>query len=187
MIQGNRISATNVHLKLTIATFGYQTSTNSYVRDSNHRGKRLKIFKRDRPDRLPRGRRIKLVLRLHASEFLLIGIVGCYCVPTVAGWIIGAGGGIGSYGRNVNQTAQRGTQGAYTGSKAMIGEAQVLLPVISFDVSKGHSLKGSKFPPVEKEISISGKFIFHRWKDNFPLVEIRRVPNSRLTHNKMNE
>ena len=147
-----------------IATLSYQTSANSFVRDSNYRGKRLKIFKRDRPDRLPRGRRIKLVLRLHASEFLLIGIVGCYCVPTVAGWIIGAGGGIGSYGRNVNQTVQRGAQGAYTGSKAMVGGAQVLLPVMSFDVSKGHSLKGSRFPP----------------------LEIRRVPNSRLTHNKMN-
>ncbi|MCE8181381.1 hypothetical protein JFY66_09105 [Porphyromonas gingivalis] len=106
-----------------------------------------------------------MVLRLHASEFLLIGIVGCYCVPAVAGWIVGAGGGIGSYGRNVNQTAQRGTQGAYTGSKVMVGGAQVLLPVISLNVSKGHSLKGSKFP----------------------LVEILRVPNGRLTHNKMNE
>ena len=115
--------------------------------------------------RLPQGRRIKLVLRFHSSEFLLIGIAGCYCVPTVAGWIIGAGGGIGSYGRNVNQTAQRGTQGAYTGSKAMVGEAQVLLPVMSFDVSKGHSLKRSRFPP----------------------VEIRRLPNSCLTHNKKNE
>ena len=104
----------------------------------------------------------------------------------VAGWIIGAGGGIGSYGRNVNQTAQRGTS-AYTGSKAMIGGAQVLLPVMSLDVSKGHSLKGSKFPPLEKEISTGGKFIFHRWKDNFPFLEIRRVPNGRLTHNKMNE
>ena len=69
----------------------------------------------------------------------------------------------------------------------MIGGAQVLLPVMSFDVSKGHSLKGSKFPPVEKEVSTSGKFIFHWWKDSFPLVEIRRVPNSRLTHNKKNE
>ena len=105
----------------------------------------------------------------------------------VAGWIIGAGGGIGSYGRNVNQTAQRGTQGAYTGSKAMVGGAQVLLPVTSLDVSKGHSLKGSKFPLVEKEVSTGGKFIFHRWKDSFPLVEIRRVPNSRLTHNKKNK
>ncbi|WP_088529134.1 hypothetical protein, partial [Porphyromonas gingivalis] len=78
-----------------------------------------------------------MVLRLHSSKFLLIGIVGCYCVLTVAGWIIGAGGVVGSYGRNVNQTAQRGTQGAYTGSKAMIGEAQVLLPITSLDVSKG--------------------------------------------------
>ena len=164
-----------------------KTSTNSYIRDSNHRGKRLKIFKRDRPDRLPRGRRIKLVLRLHSSKFLLIGIIGCYCVPMVAGWIIGAGGGIGSYGRNVNQTAQRGTQGAYTGSKAMIGGAQVLLPVMSLNVSKGHSLKRSRFPSVEKEVSTGGKFIFHWWKDNFPPVEIRRMPNSRLTHNKMNE
>ncbi|WP_256962663.1 hypothetical protein [Porphyromonas gingivalis] len=149
----------------------------------NYRGKKLKIFKRNRPDKLPRGQRIKLVLRLHASEFLLIGIAGYYCVPTLAGWIIGAGGGIGSYGCNVNQTAQRGTQGAYTGSKAMIGGAQVLLPVMSSDVSKGHSLKRRRFPPVEKEISTSGKFIFHQWKDSFPLVEIRRVPNGRLTHN----
>ncbi len=123
----------------------------------NYRGKKLKIFKRNRPDKLPRGRRIKLVLRLHASEFLLIGIVGCYCVPTVAGWIIGAGGGIGWYGRNVNQTPQRGTQGAYTGRKVMVGGAQVLLPVMSSDVSKGHSLKRRRFPPVEKEISTSGK------------------------------
>ncbi|WP_077070233.1 hypothetical protein, partial [Porphyromonas gingivalis] len=73
------------------------------------------------------------------------------------GWIIGAGGGIGSYGRNVNQTAQRGAQGAYTGCKAMVGGAQVLLPVMSFDVSKGHSLKRSRFPPMEKEFSIGGK------------------------------
>ena len=50
--------------------------------------------------------------------FFLIGIVGYFCVPTVAGWIIEAGGGIGSYGRNVNQTAQHGAQGAYTGGKA---------------------------------------------------------------------
>ncbi|WP_256824640.1 hypothetical protein [Porphyromonas gingivalis] len=126
-------------------------------------------------------------MRLHSSKFLLIGIVGCYCVPTVAGWIIGVGSGIGSYGRNVNQTAQRGTQGAYTGSKAMAGGAQVLLPITSLDVSKGHSLKGSKFPLLEKEVSTSGKFIFHQWKDSFPPLEIRRVPNGRLTHNKMNE
>lgn len=49
--------------------------------------------------------------------FFIIGIIGYFCVPTVAGWIIEAGGGIGSYGRNVNQTAQRGVQGAYSGAK----------------------------------------------------------------------
>ncbi|BAK26196.1 hypothetical protein PGTDC60_2054 [Porphyromonas gingivalis TDC60] len=33
-----------------------------------------------------------------------------------------------------------------------------MLPAVtSLDVSKGHSLKGSKFPPVEKEVSTSGK------------------------------
>ncbi|ERJ88074.1 hypothetical protein HMPREF1989_00441 [Porphyromonas gingivalis F0566] len=32
-----------------------KTSANPYVRDPNHRGKRVKIFKRDRPDRLPPG------------------------------------------------------------------------------------------------------------------------------------
>ena len=78
-----------------------------------------------------------MVLRFHSSEFLLIGIAGYYCVPMVAGWIIGAGGGIGSYGRNVNQTPQRGTQDAYTGSEAMVGGAQVLLTVMSLNVSKG--------------------------------------------------
>ena len=82
----------------------------------------------------------------------------------VAGWIIGAGGGIGLYGRNVNQTAQRGAQGVYTGCKAMVGGAQVLLPVMSFDVSKGHSLKGSKFPLVENKLSTGGKIAFHLWK-----------------------
>ena len=164
--RGNRISATNVHLKLMIATLGYQTSTNSFVRDSNYRGKRLKIFKRDRPTICP------IWDPWYYIVFLLIGIVGCYCVPTVAGWIIGAGGSIGSYGRNVNQTPQRGTQGAYTGRKVMVGGAQVLLPVMSSDVSKGHSLKRRRFPLVEKEVSTDGKFIFHWWKDNFPLVEI---------------
>ena len=50
--------------------------------------------------------------------FFLIGIVGYFCVPTVAGWIIEAGGGIGAYGRNVNSVAKSGAQGAYTGGKA---------------------------------------------------------------------
>lgn len=49
--------------------------------------------------------------------FFLIGIVGYFSVPTVAGWIIEAGGGIGSYGRNVNQAGKAGAQKAYASGK----------------------------------------------------------------------
>lgn len=38
--------------------------------------------------------------------FMLIGIIGYFTVPTVAGWIIQAGG-MGNYGRNVNNTASK--------------------------------------------------------------------------------
>ena len=73
--------------------------------------------------------------------FFLIGIVGDFCVPTVAGWIIEAGGGIGSYGRNVNQTAQRGAQGAYTGSKALAGGAGAVVGNVGGRL-KGMLIKG---------------------------------------------
>ena len=40
-----------------------------------------------------------------------------------------------------------------------------MLPAVtSLDVSKGHSLKGSKFPPVESLFSTGGKIAFHLWK-----------------------
>jgi len=39
--------------------------------------------------------------------FLIIGIIGYFTIPTVAGWIIQAGG-MGSYGRGVTQLAGRG-------------------------------------------------------------------------------
>ena len=45
--------------------------------------------------------------------FMIIGIIGYFTIPTVAGWIIQAGG-MGSYGRNVNQTA--GRAGSMAGS-----------------------------------------------------------------------
>lgn len=44
--------------------------------------------------------------------FLVIGIVGYFTVPTVAGWIIQAGGGVGNYNKNIN------TAGALAGSVA---------------------------------------------------------------------
>ena len=38
--------------------------------------------------------------------FMLIGIIGYFTVPTVAGWIVQAGGG-GNYNRNINRTATK--------------------------------------------------------------------------------
>ena len=39
--------------------------------------------------------------------FMIIGIIGYFTIPTVAGWIIQAGG-MGSYNRNVNNAAMQG-------------------------------------------------------------------------------
>lgn len=56
--------------------------------------------------------------------FLIIGIIGYFTIPTVAGWIVQAGGGAGNYGKNVNQTASRtgsiagGAAGAAVGNVA---------------------------------------------------------------------
>jgi conjugative transposon TraJ protein len=47
--------------------------------------------------------------------FLIIGIVGYFTIPTVAGWIISAGG-MGNLGKNVNQTAVKA--GAIAGGAA---------------------------------------------------------------------
>lgn len=47
--------------------------------------------------------------------FLIIGIVGYFTIPTVAGWIISAGG-MGNFGKNVNNTATR--TGAMVGGAA---------------------------------------------------------------------
>ena len=47
--------------------------------------------------------------------FLIIGIIGYFTIPTVAGWIIQAGGA-GAYGRNVSQVA--GRAGGLAGSVA---------------------------------------------------------------------
>lgn len=55
---------------------------------------------------------------------LIIGIIGYFTIPTVAGWIVQAGGGTGNYGKNVNQTASKtgsiagGAAGAAVGNVA---------------------------------------------------------------------
>ena len=50
--------------------------------------------------------------------FFLIGIVGYFTVPTVAGWIIEAGGGMGNYGKNLNEQAKHAGGKAVSGGKA---------------------------------------------------------------------
>ena len=56
--------------------------------------------------------------------FLIIGIIGYFTIPTVANWIIQAGGGAGNYGKNVTQAASKtgsvvaGTAGAAVGNIA---------------------------------------------------------------------
>lgn len=52
--------------------------------------------------------------------FMLIGIIGYFTVPTVAGWIIQAGG-VGSYGRGVNTVAGKGGTAAAAGTGAVVG------------------------------------------------------------------
>lgn len=47
--------------------------------------------------------------------FLIIGIIGYFTIPTVAGWIIQAGG-MGNMGKNINQTATKGA--AFVGGAA---------------------------------------------------------------------
>jgi conjugative transposon TraJ protein len=52
--------------------------------------------------------------------FLLIGIVGFFTIPTVAGWIIQAGG-MGNLGKNVNQSASKAASVAGAGAGAAGG------------------------------------------------------------------
>ena len=52
--------------------------------------------------------------------FMIIGIVGYFTIPTVAGWVIQAGGG-GNFMRNVNQTASKTGNIAGAGTGATVG------------------------------------------------------------------
>jgi hypothetical protein len=52
--------------------------------------------------------------------FMIIGIIGYFTIPTVAGWIIQAGG-MGNYSRNMNTTAGRATSVTGAGVGAASG------------------------------------------------------------------
>ena len=51
--------------------------------------------------------------------FPLIGIIGFFTVPTVSGWIVEAGGGVGNYGKNINDTSKGAGKGAISGGKGV--------------------------------------------------------------------
>ena len=52
--------------------------------------------------------------------FMIIGIIGYFTIPTVAGWIIQSGGA-GNYGKNVNSTAGKAGSMAGAGAGAAAG------------------------------------------------------------------
>lgn len=63
----------------------------------------------ENPAYIPDGSSVMYII------FMLIGIVGYFVIPTVAGWIIQAGG-MGNYGRNLNRGIQK--SGAVAGATA---------------------------------------------------------------------
>lgn len=59
--------------------------------------------------------------------FLIIGIIGYFTIPTVAGWIIQAGGGIGNYNRNVNTASSLGGSVAGAAAGNVVGRMGKLI------------------------------------------------------------
>ena len=58
--------------------------------------------------------------------FMLIGIIGYFCVPTVSNWIVQAGG-MSAYNRNVNNTASKVTNVAGAAAGASTGNVGAVL------------------------------------------------------------
>ena len=58
--------------------------------------------------------------------FMLIGIIGYFCVPTVSNWIVQTGG-MSAYNRNVNNTASKVTNVAGAAAGASTGNVGAVL------------------------------------------------------------
>ena len=58
--------------------------------------------------------------------FMVIGIIGYFCVPTVSNWIVQAGG-MSSYNRNVNNTASKVSNVAGAAAGASTGNVGAVL------------------------------------------------------------
>ena len=58
--------------------------------------------------------------------FMVIGIIGYFCVPTVSNWIVQAGG-MSAYNRNVNNTTSKVTNVAGAAAGASTGNVGAVL------------------------------------------------------------
>lgn len=86
--------------------------------------------------------------------FLIIGIIGYFTIPTVANWIVQAGGGAGNYGKNVNQAAARNHREAVsvlTQAKAHANAAQLKEIEEKIKAADTEMNRGSLFDLMEQE------------------------------------
>lgn len=84
--------------------------------------------------------------------FLIIGIVGYFTIPTVAGWIISAGG-MGNFGKNVNSTATKGAAMAGGFGGAVAGNIAGRLKGNGSSGSSSSSSTGSSSQPQGRNYS----------------------------------
>ena len=84
--------------------------------------------------------------------FLIIGIVGYFTIPTVAGWIISAGG-MGNFGKNVNSTATKGAAMAGGFGGAVAGNIAGRLKGNGSSGSSSSSYTGSSSQPQGRNYS----------------------------------
>ncbi|MDR2948459.1 MAG: conjugative transposon protein TraJ [Prevotella sp.] len=88
--------------------------------------------------------------------FLLIGIVGFFTIPTVAGWIIQAGG-MGNYGKNVNQSTSKGASVAGAGAGAAGGNIVGRLKSSGSGGNSGNSGSSNGSQPQGRNYSTNGR------------------------------
>ena len=75
----------------------------------------IDTYIRERVEAYIQASAVVILLSKAFDNNMIIGIIGYFTIPTVAGWIIQAGG-MGSYNRSINNTAMTG--GSWAGSVA---------------------------------------------------------------------
>ncbi len=108
--------------------------------------------------------------------FMIIGLVGYFCVPTVSNWIVQAGG-MSAYNRNVNNTASKVTNVAGATAGASTGNvAAVLL--------KSRNVKNTRimeFKSLKISNPRSGRYACSRWSFWVFAHRSRRMPSESPT------